>query len=65
MDYNLVGVALPAGAKNVQLRFTDAAYEKGKLVTWLALALSLGALDRRMARRAAAHRAGTCHGLTS
>ena len=41
MDYNLVGVALPAGAKNVQLRFTDAAYEKGKLVAWLALALSL------------------------
>ena len=41
MDYNLIGVALPAGAKNVQLRFTDAAYEKGKLVTWRALALSL------------------------
>jgi hypothetical protein len=41
MDYNLVGVALPAGAKNVQLRFIDAAYEKGRLVTWVALVLSL------------------------
>jgi len=41
MNYNLIGVALPAGVKNISLRFTDAAYEKGKVVTWLALALSL------------------------
>ena len=41
MNYNLVGVALPAGARNISLRFTDAAYEKGKVVTWVALALSL------------------------
>jgi hypothetical protein len=36
MNYNLIGVALPAGAKSIQLRFTDAAYEKGKLITWVA-----------------------------
>ena len=41
MDYNLIGIALPAGARNISLRFTDAAYEKGKVVTWIALALSL------------------------
>jgi len=41
MNYNLVGIALPPGSKTVQLRFTDAAYQKGKLVTWLALALSV------------------------
>jgi len=41
MDYNLIGIALPTGSKGIQLRFTDEAYEKGKIVTWLALALSL------------------------
>jgi hypothetical protein len=41
MDYNLVGVALPPGARNISLRFTDAAYEKGKVVTWVALLLSI------------------------
>jgi hypothetical protein len=41
MNYNLIGVALPPGSKNIELRFTDAAYEKGKLVTWLALVLSV------------------------
>ena len=41
MDFNLIGVALPAGARSISLRFTDAAYEKGKVVTWVALLLSL------------------------
>ena len=41
MDYNLIGVALPAGTKNVSIRFIDAAYEKGKVVTWIALLLSI------------------------
>ncbi len=41
MDYNLIGVALPPGARNISLRFTDAAYEKGKVVTWVAILLSL------------------------
>jgi len=33
MDFNLIGVALPAGARRIQLRFTDAAYETGKWLT--------------------------------
>jgi len=41
MNFNLIGVALPAGARNVQLRFTDAAYEKGKTLTLACLAIAL------------------------
>jgi Bacterial membrane protein YfhO len=53
-NYNLIGVPLPAGARNVQLRFTDAAYETGKAVTIVALLAALivwiggGVVDRRM-----------------
>ena len=41
MDYNLVGVALPAGARSVELRFDDAAYHTGKRITLVALAIAL------------------------
>jgi hypothetical protein len=41
MNYNLIGVVLPAGAKSVDLRFTDAAYESGKWITLGALILAL------------------------
>ena len=50
---NLIGVALPPGARSIQLRFDDIAYEKGKVVTLLAVAFSfvlwgIGlAVDRR------------------
>lgn len=53
MNNNLVGVALPAGARAVELRFTDVAYEKGKVLTLISLALALVlwgvgfAVDRR------------------
>jgi hypothetical protein len=53
MDFNLMGLALPAGARSVQLRFDDAAYEIGKRVTIVTLILGLVAwlagiaLDRR------------------
>jgi hypothetical protein len=40
-NFNLIGVPLPAGARTVQLRFEDAAYQKGKLLTLVALALAL------------------------
>jgi hypothetical protein len=56
VNYNLIGVALPAGARSVELTFTDAAYQKGKIVTLVALAACLflwigGAMwDRRSAR---------------
>jgi hypothetical protein len=60
MNYNLVGVALPAGSRSVQLRFTDAAYEKGKVVTVAALFFAAvlwivgWAADRRAKARVAA-----------
>jgi hypothetical protein len=52
-NFNLIGVALPAGAGEVQLRFIDSAYETGKIITLIAIGLSLVAtiggvlLDRR------------------
>ena len=39
--YSLIGVPLPAGARSVELRFTSASYEKGKLITLVALGLSV------------------------
>jgi Bacterial membrane protein YfhO len=60
MNYNLIGVPLSAGATSVQLRFTDAAYETGKLVTIVALLAALivwiggGMVDRRVTAPAAA-----------
>ena len=39
-DYSLIGVQLPAGGRAVELRFDDPAYERGKLVTLFALALT-------------------------
>jgi len=41
MNYNLIGIALPAGARTVQLRFDDAAFETGKLVSLVAVALAI------------------------
>ncbi|MDE3151637.1 MAG: hypothetical protein KGL93_05265 [Gemmatimonadota bacterium] len=38
-DYSLIGVALPAGARHVELTFDDPAYERGKKVTLAGLAL--------------------------
>jgi hypothetical protein len=40
-NYNLIGVPLSAGARRVTLRFVDAAYETGKTVTLIALALAV------------------------
>ena len=40
-DYSLMGVVLPAGATRVELTFTGPAYERGKMLTLLALALTL------------------------
>jgi hypothetical protein len=41
VDYSLIGVELPQGARAVSLRFTSPAYQKGKLITWIAIALGL------------------------
>ena len=40
-DYSLIGVELPAGARNVQLTFTSPAYQRGKTVTWFAIIIGL------------------------
>lgn len=52
-DYNLIGVPLPAGATSISLDFTDAAYQKGKLVTAVAvgLAVLLAVVGAMMERR--------------
>ena len=41
VQYNLIGVQLPANAKSVALRFDDQAYERGKMITLLALLVSI------------------------
>jgi hypothetical protein len=57
VDYVLMGVGLPAGARSVDLVFHSAPYERGKTITLIALALGALAtlagvlVDRR--RRAA------------
>ena len=53
-DYTLIGVELPQGARNIELRFTSPAYQRGKTITWVAIVLGtlmLGAgfwRDRRI-----------------
>src|SRR6185312_9196097 len=42
-NFNLIGVALPQGAKTVSLRFIDAAYQKGKVVTLIAALVAIAA----------------------
>jgi Bacterial membrane protein YfhO len=40
-DFVLIGVALPAGARRVSLRFASAPYERGKVISILALLAAL------------------------
>ena len=40
-DYTLIGVELPAGARSIDLNFTSTACQRGKAVTWLAIAIGL------------------------
>ena len=40
-DYSLIGVELPAGARRIELNFTSPAYQKGKVITWLAIILGI------------------------
>jgi len=39
-NYTLIGVELPAGARNIDLTFHSEPYETGKVVTWIALVLT-------------------------
>jgi hypothetical protein len=55
-DYTLIGVALPAGGRTVELSFQEASYTRGKRLTLLALIVSAlvivagVAMDRRSGR---------------
>ena len=43
MNFNLIGVPLPTGARAVRLEFEDAAYAKGKVLTLVALGVAVAA----------------------
>jgi len=55
-DYTMIGVELPAGARSIELNFTSPAYQRGKVITWISIALGflmLGAGVLRDRRRLA------------
>jgi hypothetical protein len=43
-DYVLIGVALPDGARHIALTFTSAVYERGKVITIVAILVALAML---------------------
>jgi len=49
-DYTMIGVELPQGARSVELNFTSPIYEKGKMITWVAIALGFLMLGAGMWR---------------
>ncbi len=56
VDYTMIGVELPAGARSIELNFTSPTYQKGKLISWISIALGflmLGAGVLRDRRRLA------------
>jgi membrane protein YfhO len=40
-DYSLIGVELPQGARSIELFFTSPSYERGKTITWVAIAIGV------------------------
>jgi hypothetical protein len=40
-DYSLIGVELPQGARSIELVFTSPSYERGKTITWVAIAIGV------------------------
>ena len=40
-DYTLIGVELPQGARSIELIFTSPSYERGKTITWVAIAIGV------------------------
>ncbi len=55
-NVSLIGLALPEGAKRIELFFVNRPYAAGRMITWLAVALALiaWAVGARAARRTAA-----------
>jgi hypothetical protein len=43
-NYNLIGVALPTGARQIQLRFSDPAYPTGRAITLVAILIAVAAI---------------------
>ena len=43
-NYNLIGVALPAGVRQIQLRFSDPAYPTGRTITLVAVLIAVAAI---------------------
>jgi hypothetical protein len=41
-DYTLIGVPLPAGARRVELSFSDPVYARGRIITIVALLITVG-----------------------
>jgi hypothetical protein len=41
VNYNLIGVALPAGTQHVELSYRDPGYDRGKAITLIALAVAI------------------------
>jgi hypothetical protein len=39
VDYTMIGVELPEGARSIELTFTSPTYQQGKAITWVAIAL--------------------------
>lgn len=44
VDYNLIGVQLPTGARSVELRYEDPAYERGRIITIAAILVAILAI---------------------
>jgi hypothetical protein len=40
-NYALIGVELPPGARSIELNFTSPSYQRGKVITWIAIAVGL------------------------
>jgi uncharacterized membrane protein YfhO len=38
-DLSLIGIELPEGARRVGLEFTSPSYQRGKIITWLAIVI--------------------------
>jgi len=54
-DHALITVPVPSGAREVTLRFASAAYARGKLISFLALAAIAGLIAWSVRRRSRAH----------